>query len=165
MWKCLKSVHCSLKFQVRLYREDSPDQAVHSVILGQSSFFYLPALPIDNKTYVLQLESSLSPNAYSFEQPSITFCANTSFYHFTFPFEPRIKSVEQEVTQGSVLALPVAIIVLLLAYHYSKILPLFSHSLYVLSTITNPSKNQISSENISTETTNVRRKTRPKRVP
>lgn len=154
-----------LKFQVRLYREDAPDQAVHSVILGQSSFFYLPALPIDNKVYVLQLESSLSINAYYFEQPSTTFCANTSFYHFTFPFEPRIKSVEQEVTQGSVLALPVAIIALLLAYNYSKIFPLFSHSFYVLSTIINPSKNQISLENVSSETTNVRRKARPKRVP
>lgn len=134
------------------------------MILGQSSFFYLPALPIDNKTYVLQLESSLSTNAYHFEQPSITFHANTSFYHFTCPFEPRIKSVEQEVTQGSVLALPVAIIVLLLVYNYSKILPLMSHSFYVLSTIINPSKNQILSENTSNEAINVRRKARPKRV-
>lgn len=73
--------------------------------------------------------------------------------------------MEQEVTQGSVLALPVAIIVLLLAYNYSKILPLFSHSFYVLSTLINPSKNQVSSENITSETTSVRRKARPKRVP
>lgn len=122
-------------------------------------------MPIDNKTYVLQLESSLSTNAYFFEQPTVTFCANTSFYHFTFSFEPRMKSLDQEVTQGSVLALPVAIIALVLAYNYSKILPLFSHIFYFLSTIINPSRNQISSENIPSETTNIRKKARPKRIP
>lgn len=151
-------------FQVRLYKEDTPDQVVHSVVLGQSSFFYLPSMPIDNKTYVLQLESSLSTNAYYFEQPSVTFCANTSFHHFTFSFDPRIKSVEQEVTQGSVLALPVAILALLLAYNYSRILPLFSHLIFVLTAIVNPARTQTSLENMSSEISNVRRKTRPKRI-
>lgn len=121
-------------------------------------------MPIDNRTYVLQLESSLSTNSYSFEQPTVTFCANTSFYHFTFSFDPRIKSVEQEVTQGSIFALPIAVIVLLLAYNYSKLLPMLSYLFYVLSTIINPSRTQVSPENISNETANVRRKARPKRI-
>ncbi|KFM75821.1 Nodal modulator 3, partial [Stegodyphus mimosarum] len=146
--------------KVRLYREDAPDQIVHSISLGQSSFFYLPSMPIDNRTYVLQLESSLSTNAYFFEQPSVTFCANTSFYHFTFSFSPRMKSVEQEVTQGSVLALPLAIISLLLAYNYSKLLPLLSHIFYLFTTIANPAKSQSAVESVSSENINVRRKTR-----
>lgn len=150
--------------KVRLYREDVPDQLVHSVILGQSSFFYLPSMPIDNKTYVLQLESSLSTNAYFFEQPTVTFCANTSFYHFTFSFDPRIKSVEQEVTQGSIFALPVALIVLLLAYNYSKLLPMFSYLFYLLSTIVNPTRTQVLPENTTNESASVRRKVRPKRI-
>lgn len=137
---------------------------MHSVILGQSWFFYLPSMPLDNKTYVLKLESSLSTNAYYFEQPTATFCANTSFYHFTFSFEPRMKSVEQEMTQGSVLALPFAIITLLLAYNYSKILPLFSYIIYLLSSIFNPNRTQTSLENSSSESTTARRKPRPKRI-
>lgn len=147
-----------------MYREDAPDQIVHSLSLGQSSFFYLPSMPIDNKTYVLQLESSLSTNSYYFEQPSVVFCANTSFYHFTLKFDLRVKSVEQEVTQGSVLALPVAIIALLLAYNYSRLLPLASHFFYILSSMIYPSKTQTSVDSTSSESTNVRRKARAKRI-
>ncbi|GFW16883.1 nodal modulator 2 [Trichonephila clavipes] len=150
--------------KVRLYREDTPDQIIHSLSLGQSSFFYLPSLPIDNKMYILRLESSLSNNAYYFEQPSLVFCANTSFYHFTFNFNPRVKSVEQEVTQGSVLALPVSIILLILIYNYTKFIPLFSSITFVLSSMLNPTRTQTTTDSSSYESANIRKKARPKKI-
>ncbi|GBN80464.1 Nodal modulator 2 [Araneus ventricosus] len=150
--------------KVRLYREDTPDQIIHSMSLGQSSFFYLPSLPVDNKVYILRLESSLSSNSYFLEQPSLTFCANTSFYHFTFHFSPKVKSVEQEVTQGSVLALPVAIITLILVYNYTKFLPLISNISAVISSVSNPARTQTTADSVSSETANIRKKTRPKKI-
>ncbi|GFT64984.1 nodal modulator 2 [Nephila pilipes] len=150
--------------KVRLYRDDTPDQIIHSLSLGLSSFFYLPSLPIDNKVYILRLESSLSNNAYYFEQPSLVFCANTSFYHFTFHFNPRMKSVEQEVTQGSVLALPVSIILLILVYNYTKFIPLFSSMTFILSSMLNPARMQIATDSTSSESTNIRKKARPKKI-
>ncbi|XP_015919887.2 BOS complex subunit NOMO3 [Parasteatoda tepidariorum] len=149
--------------KVRLYREDIPDQVVHSLTLGQSNFFYLPAMPIDNKVYTLQLESSLPSNSYFLEQPSVTFCANTTFYHFTMTFQPRVKSVEQEVTQGSFLALPFTIICLILAYNYTKLIPLFTNLFLLLSSFSNPGKAQSSTET-SSDSLNLRKKTRPKRI-
>lgn len=148
--------------KVRLYREDTPDQIIHSLSLGQSSFFYLPSLPIDNRIYILRLESSLSNNAYFFEQPSLVFCANTSFYHFTFHFNPRVKSVEQEVTQGSVLALPVSIILLILVYNYTKFIPLFSNMTFILSSMLNPARTQTATD--TSESANIRKKARPKKI-
>ncbi|KAG8188601.1 hypothetical protein JTE90_005956 [Oedothorax gibbosus] len=150
--------------KVRLYREDVPDQIIHSISLGQSSFFYLPSMQIDNKVYLLRLESSLPSNAYYLEQPSLTFCANTSFYHFTLSFNPRMKSTEQEVTQGSVLALPVAIIAMILIYNYTKLLPLFTNVGTVLANLFSPSARvQASSENVSGEA-NIRKKVKPKKI-
>ncbi|GIY27842.1 nodal modulator 2 [Caerostris extrusa] len=149
--------------KVRLYREEAPDQILHSVTLGQSSFFYLPSLPIDNKNYILRLESSLSNNAYYVQQPSLTFCANTSFYHYTFKFTPKVKSVEQEVTQGSVLALPVAIITLILAYNYTKFIPLFTNIAFVISSVINPARTQMSGD-MSSDSVNIRKKLRPKKI-
>lgn len=149
---------------MRLYREDVPDQIIHSISLGQSSFFYLPSMPIDNKVYLLRLESSLPTNAYYLEQPSLTFCANTSFYHFTLSFSPKMKSTEQEVTQGSVLALPVAILALILIYNYTKLLPLFTNVGYVLSSFVSPAPRvQTSAENASADA-NIRKKARPKKI-
>ncbi|XP_054719447.1 BOS complex subunit NOMO3-like [Uloborus diversus] len=150
--------------KVRLYKEEAPDQIVHSITLGQSSFFYLPSMPIDNRHYVLQLDSSLSSNSFFFEKPTKTFAANTSFHHFIFHFQPRVKSVEQEVTQGSVLALPVAVITLFLAYNYSKLLPLLSHLFYLISTFINPAKASLSLETMSADNLSMKRKARPKRI-
>lgn len=75
-----------------------------------------------------------------------------------------MKSTEQEVTQGSILALPVAILALILIYNYTKLLPLFTNVGYVLSSFVSPaSRVQTSTENASADA-NIRKKARPKKI-
>lgn len=149
--------------KVRLYKEDSPDQVLHNIPLGQSSFFHLPALPIDNRNYILRLDTSLSSSSYFIESPSITFCANTSFYHFTFSFHPHPKTLDQEMTQGSVLALPLCIVILLLLYNYTHLIPLAVQVGQIFS-LFNSGRFPLSNEGAPTETVNIRRKSKPRRI-
>lgn len=110
--------------KVRLYRDDNPGVPMFTVPLGAVSFFYLPSLQMDNSVYYVRLESSLSKNTHDFVQPEVQLEANVSYKHITFKFDPKRKSLEQELNQGSVLMLPLSVLAIFAAYHYQKILPM-----------------------------------------
>nr|KAG5688657.1 hypothetical protein BaRGS_017511 [Batillaria attramentaria] len=113
--------YASVKAQ--LYREDSPDSPVHSISLARSPFFYFPTLQMDNTRYTLRIECSLPKSQYEYVDQEITFTANISFKHYTFRFEPKRKLVDQELTPGSFLILPVVGLVVLAVYNYQTLLP------------------------------------------
>ncbi|XP_052252971.1 nodal modulator 3-like [Dreissena polymorpha] len=110
--------------KVRLYREDNPGVPLTTVNLGVVSFFYLPSLQMDDATYIVKLESTLSKTSYEFDQPEIELKANLSYKHITFTFKPKRKTLEQELNQSSVLMLPFTVLVIVALYNYQKLLPL-----------------------------------------
>ncbi|KAJ8035005.1 Nodal modulator 2 [Holothuria leucospilota] len=113
--------------KVKLFQEDNPDSPVHTVSLGSSSFFQFPPLAKDNMRYRVKLESSLSKSTYSFVLPEASFStADGYFKHITLPFTPQRKSVEQEIAQGSYLALPLIVAAVVVVFNHSKILPLIT---------------------------------------
>ncbi|BFZ14363.1 hypothetical protein BsWGS_17402 [Bradybaena similaris] len=121
------NVKTDLKFlptlKVRLVSEAQPDTPIQTISLSKSTFFYLPSLVIDNKNYLLSLESSLSRSEYDYRLPSVEFPANRSHRHFTFEFNPKPRAVDQDLNQGSFLFLPFVAIVIALAYNYNTVIP------------------------------------------
>ncbi|KAI0209330.1 Nodal modulator 2 [Lamellibrachia satsuma] len=114
--------------KVILYNEKNLDSPLHTVTLGPSSFFYLPSLIMDGQTYMVQLDSTLSKSVYKYTVAEVSFVANTSYKHFTFQFQPKRKSVEQELNTGSYLILPFTVAIIFIGYNYQKLLPFVMRS-------------------------------------
>ncbi|KAK0042403.1 nodal modulator 1 [Biomphalaria pfeifferi] len=121
------NVKTNLKFlpflKIRLVSEAQPDTPIHAVSLSKSTFFFLPTLQMDNKTYLLSLASTLSRSEYDYKLPSLEFIANKSHMHFTFDFAPKPRTVDQDLNQGSFLILPIIGLIAILAYHHKTVLP------------------------------------------
>uniref|UniRef100_A0A2I9LPE9 Nodal modulator n=1 Tax=Centruroides hentzi TaxID=88313 RepID=A0A2I9LPE9_9SCOR len=147
--------------KVRLFGGDALDQAVHTITLGQNSFFQLPPLPLDNRTYMLRLDTSLPGASAQPDSTSVVFPANQSYRHFTLHFRPLPQAAEQEMTQGSLVALPLTLVVISLLYNYNKILPVVGQ---IFQTLINPARTVASGEGTAAEPAGGRRKTKPRKA-
>lgn len=110
---------------VKLYRSDNLDSPFQSVPLGQSLFFHFSPLPRDGESYVLMLDSTLPRSQYEYKLPQVSFVSSGYHKHVTITFNPSRKLPDQEVAQGSYLALPLTLLLLLMAYNHEKVIPLF----------------------------------------
>uniref|UniRef100_H2ZM47 SD-repeat containing protein B domain-containing protein n=1 Tax=Ciona savignyi TaxID=51511 RepID=H2ZM47_CIOSA len=105
-----------------LYRSTDPSSPVHTVSLTRASpFFHFPSVPRDETEYVLRVESTLATSVYEYSTPGASFFAQGPHKHITFRFEPKLKSVEQETPQASLLTLPLTLIAVALAYNYAQV--------------------------------------------
>ncbi|XP_036954741.1 LOW QUALITY PROTEIN: nodal modulator 1 [Acanthopagrus latus] len=109
---------------VKLYKSDNLDNPINSVSLGQSLFFHFPPLDRDGESYVLMLYSTLSRSQYDFTLPQVTFTSSGYHKHITLTFNPTRKVPDQDVAQGSYIALPLTLLLLLAAYNHEKVIPL-----------------------------------------
>uniref|UniRef100_A0A8C8C9B5 Nodal modulator n=1 Tax=Oncorhynchus tshawytscha TaxID=74940 RepID=A0A8C8C9B5_ONCTS len=109
---------------VKLYKSDNLDNPINSVSLGQSLFFHFPPLDRDGETYVLMLHSTLSRSQYDFSLPQVSFTSTGYHKHITLTFNPNRKVPDQDVAQGSYIALPLTLLLLLAAYNHEKVIPL-----------------------------------------
>uniref|UniRef100_A0AAQ4QE75 Nodal modulator n=1 Tax=Gasterosteus aculeatus aculeatus TaxID=481459 RepID=A0AAQ4QE75_GASAC len=109
---------------VKLYKSDNLDNPINSVSLAQSLFFNFPPLDRDGESYLLMLYSTLSRSQYDFTLPQVTFTSNGYHKHITLTFNPTRKVPDQDVAQGSYLALPLTLLLLLAAYNHEKVIPL-----------------------------------------
>ncbi|XP_039651536.1 nodal modulator 1 [Perca fluviatilis] len=109
---------------VKLCKSDNLDNPINSVSLGQSLFFNFPPLDRDGESYVLMLYSTLSRSQYDFTLPQVTFTSNGYHKHVTLTFNPTRKVPDQDVAQGSYIALPLTLLLLLAAYNHEKVIPL-----------------------------------------
>ncbi|XP_018425571.1 PREDICTED: nodal modulator 3-like [Nanorana parkeri] len=112
---------------VKLYESDNLDNPIQSVSLGQSLFFHFPPLLRDGETYVVQLDSTLPKSQYDYTLPQISFSTQGYHKHITLIFNPTRKLPEQDVVQGSYLALPLTLLLLLAGYNHDKLMPLLLH--------------------------------------
>ncbi|XP_034542714.1 LOW QUALITY PROTEIN: nodal modulator 1 [Notolabrus celidotus] len=109
---------------VKLYKNDNLDNPISSVSLGQSLFFHFPPLDRDGESYVLMLYSTLSRSQYDFTLPQVSFTSTGYHKHITLTFNPTRKVPDQDVAQGSYIALPLTLLLLLAAYNHEKVIPL-----------------------------------------
>ncbi|XP_030637275.1 nodal modulator 1 [Chanos chanos] len=110
---------------VKLYKSDNLDSPFQSVSLGQSLFFHFAPLPRDGESYVLMLDTTLSRSQYDFKLPQVSFTSSGYHKHVTLSFNPTRKIPDQDVAQGSYIALPLTLLLLLAVYNHEKVIPLF----------------------------------------
>ncbi|KAM3960853.1 LOW QUALITY PROTEIN: BOS complex subunit NOMO1 [Aphomia sociella] len=89
-------------FTTRLDSSSAPSPAAPTAGL----LVPLPRLPADNRTYVLQIESTLSKVTHVYEDAVHYFVSDGRFKHFEIDFFPKVKTSEQELRQSSLLAVP-----------------------------------------------------------
>ncbi|KAK7072547.1 hypothetical protein SK128_022649 [Halocaridina rubra] len=109
----------------RLYRDDLPDSPIHSIKLGLHPYFMLPPMTIDKRTYFLRLDSNLPTSQYEYTTPEITFVADSAFEHLNLSFKPVLRSVDAEMSQGTVVGFALAIVLVAIAFNYDKLGPTF----------------------------------------
>ncbi|XP_062854165.1 BOS complex subunit NOMO1 [Trichomycterus rosablanca] len=110
---------------VKLYKSDNLDSPFQSVPLGQSLFFHFSTLPRDGESYVLMLDTTLPRSQYDFKLPQVSFTSSGYHKHVTLTFNPNRKLPDQEVAQGSYIALPFTLLLLLMVYNHERVIPLF----------------------------------------
>uniref|UniRef100_A0A4W4F4M3 Prealbumin-like fold domain-containing protein n=1 Tax=Electrophorus electricus TaxID=8005 RepID=A0A4W4F4M3_ELEEL len=109
---------------VKLYKSDNLDSPFQSLSLGQSLFFHFSPLPRDGETYVLMLDTTLSRSQYDFKLPQVSFTSSGYHKHVTLTFNPSRKLPDQEIAQGSYVALPLTLLLLLAVYNHERVIPL-----------------------------------------
>lgn len=109
---------------VKLYKSENLDNPIHTVNLGQSLFFHFPPLLRDGENYVVLLDSTLSKSQYDYILPQVSFTAIGYHKHITLVFSPTRKLPEQDIAQGSYIALPLTLLLLLAGYNHDKLIPL-----------------------------------------
>ncbi|XP_027276354.1 nodal modulator 1 isoform X3 [Cricetulus griseus] len=109
---------------VKLYRSENLDNPIQTVSLGQSLFFHFPPLLRDGENYVVLLDSTLSRSQYDYVLPQVSFTAVGYHKHITLVFSPTRKLPEQDIAQGSYIALPLTLLLLLAGYNHDKLIPL-----------------------------------------
>ncbi|XP_015744485.1 nodal modulator 1-like [Python bivittatus] len=109
---------------VKLYKSENLDNPVHTVSLGQSLFFHFPPLLRDGENYMVLLDSTLSKSQYDYTLPQVSFTTVGYHKHITLVFNPTRKLPEQDIAQGSYIALPLTLLLLLAGYNHDKLIPL-----------------------------------------
>lgn len=66
------------------------DPAGYNQNMNPGLMYVLPRLPADNKTYIVQLESSLSKATHSYGEEVHYFNSDGHFKHFTIEFLPKV---------------------------------------------------------------------------
>jgi len=115
--------------KAKLCLEDNEDSPVHTIPLGQVPFFFFPAIPIDERKYVVIIESNLPRHRFDYpESMKASFSADRPFKHLRFDFQPTVKSVDAELglQGGGLFTFPVILLLLLAAYYHETLLVLAS---------------------------------------
>lgn len=103
--------------RLTLSLESNPHSPIYNTKLDPSGYtqannpglmYTLPRLPVDNKTYVIQVECTLSKVTHAYEEHVFYFASDGKFRNFDVDFIAKVKSAEQELRQSSLVALPLA---------------------------------------------------------
>ncbi|EDW02305.1 GH19965 [Drosophila grimshawi] len=101
--------------RIVMYRHGASDSPVFSQRIStplnpKSSFnpgimVYFPRIPRDGKSYVVELQSTLSDKTYIFKLPSFSFVADRSSVYVKLEFNPEVRATEADLNQNSISAL------------------------------------------------------------
>lgn len=87
--------------RLKLSPEESPGSPVFSTKLESGGsqhlnpghMYVMPRLQPDNKTYILQLESTLSKLTHNYDEEIVYFNSDGKFKHFTFNFVAKVSRI------------------------------------------------------------------------
>ncbi|XP_055331310.1 BOS complex subunit NOMO3-like [Paramacrobiotus metropolitanus] len=113
------------QLKVCLYRADRPDESVQCVSFSISPLFQFSPVPLDNRNYIIRVESSLSQKDYVFTSPDLHVTANSTFRHFVLSFTARRRLSEPEITPATMWIVPLVIVCTIAYFNRSNILPTF----------------------------------------
>ncbi|XP_034104568.1 nodal modulator 3 [Drosophila albomicans] len=101
--------------RIVMYKRGSSDspvfsQKVASPLNPKSSInpgimVYFPRIPLDGKSYVVELQSTLSDKTYSYKLPSFSFVADKVSVYMKLEFNPEVRATEADLNQNSIGAL------------------------------------------------------------
>ncbi|XP_023031722.1 nodal modulator 3 [Drosophila willistoni] len=101
--------------RIVMYRKGSADSPLFSQRVGTpinpkskknpGMNVYFPRIPLDGKSYVVELQSTLSDKTYSYKLPSATFTADKSSIFISLEFKPEVRTAEADLNQNSISAL------------------------------------------------------------
>uniref|UniRef100_A0A1Q3G441 Putative metalloproteinase-related collagenase pm5 n=1 Tax=Culex tarsalis TaxID=7177 RepID=A0A1Q3G441_CULTA len=94
---------------VHSQRIESPLNPKSKVNPGIMVFF--PRIPFDQKSYYIELTSTLSDKNYKYNLPTIEFTANASSYFTEVHFRPELRTAEGDLNQNSLSAIVLIFIV------------------------------------------------------
>ncbi|XP_070547557.1 BOS complex subunit NOMO1-like [Ptychodera flava] len=140
--------------KVLLYSEDNLDAALHTLSLSNTNFFQFPTLPMDGKKYLIKLDSTLAKSSFDYSLPEVSFTTNGYHKHVTMKFEPQRRSLDQDLAQGSYIALPLIILAIFVAFNHDKVLPYIqqlTHSVKTYNTGSISTKQTIDREQLSSD--------------
>uniref|UniRef100_A0A1I8P9T7 Uncharacterized protein n=1 Tax=Stomoxys calcitrans TaxID=35570 RepID=A0A1I8P9T7_STOCA len=113
--------------RVIMYRKGAYDSPVYSQRLdtplnpksryNPGIMVFFPRIPLDGKTYVVELKSTLSDKTYTYSVRSEQFVADTPSVYVELDFRPEVKSYEGDLNQNSISAL---VLVALVAIAFFK---------------------------------------------
>lgn len=113
--------------RVIMYRKGAYDSPVYSQRLdtplnpksryNPGIMVFFPRIPLDGKTYVVELRSTLSDKTYTYSVRSEQFTADTPSVYVELDFKPEVKSYEADLNQNSISAL---VLVALVAIAFFK---------------------------------------------
>lgn len=115
-----KPFRCCL--QVCLYRTERPDESLQCISFTISPMFEFTSVPLDSRSYILRIESSLSKKEYSYTNVELPIKANSTFRHFVLPFTATRRHSEPEIAPGTIWVLPLIILCTVIYFNRIQVL-------------------------------------------
>lgn len=113
--------------RISLYKKGSADSPVYSQriesplnVKGRINpgiMVFFPRIPYDDKTYFVELSTTLSDKSFAYTMPVESFVTNRSSIFVELNFEPKVRSIESELNQNSLSAL---LLIILIAVAFFK---------------------------------------------
>nr|AAL25520.1 SD07707p [Drosophila melanogaster] len=101
--------------RIVMYRKGNSDSPVFSQRVGTpvnpkarlnpGITVFFPRIPLDGKSYVVELQSTLSDKTYTYKLPSTTFVADRGSVFVELEFKPEVRAAEADLNQNSISAL------------------------------------------------------------
>ncbi|EDW32208.1 GL10556 [Drosophila persimilis] len=101
--------------RIVMYRRGNSDSPVFSQRVGTpvnpkarlnpGMTIFLPRIPLDGKSYFVELQSTLSDKTYTYKLPSTSFVADRGSVFIQLDFKPEVRAAETDLNQNSISAL------------------------------------------------------------
>ncbi|XP_034651028.1 nodal modulator 3 [Drosophila subobscura] len=101
--------------RIVMYRRGNSDSPVFSQRVGTpvnpkarlnpGMTIFFPRIPLDGKSYIVELQSTLSDKTYTYKLPSASFVADRGSVFIQLDFKPEVRAAETDLNQNSISAL------------------------------------------------------------
>ncbi|OQV15846.1 Nodal modulator 3 [Hypsibius exemplaris] len=109
--------------KVCLYRSDRPDESLQCISFTTHPMFYFNPVPLDGRSYILRLDSTLSRKEFVFTPEELHVKANSTFRHFVLSFTASRRQLQPEIDVATMWIIPFAIAAAILYFKKETAIP------------------------------------------